>query len=312
MVMKSLITALAVVVATGALGDSALASHGGGGGGGTKVVLTPPPIPAGTFDGIGSGPVYIHDSFGHAQRTRYSQNGTIVDVVDRSEIGNIRAEYPNNQAETWIGTTTAGAPSWDFAVIGPGDPFEPLTPLQDGEFGLQDGNLALTGAEPFGPDTRPAALLPFAAPADSAYTVSADIVDFDGKTAIGFSDSSATSRNFETGGQAWLELDATGRFVTGGNTGVTRWTFHAGATTLTGTYQPDATAYNRAAVSYDPVAHVAAATVNGQVVATVPFAAPSVRYVGVEGTLFANVDDFTVRAGTVTDPPPAAVAPPTP
>jgi len=295
MVTKSLITGLAAVLAVGVLTDSALASKGGGGG--TKVVLPPPPIPAGTFDGIGPGPVYIHDSFGHAQRTRLSQKGSVVDVVSKPEVNGIRAEFPNNQTETWIGTVASGV-SWNFGVVGPGDPFEPFSPLQVNEFGDQDGLLTLEGAEPFGPDPRPAALLPFAAPTDSASTVSGDIVDFDGKTAIGFTDSSATTNNFETGGQAWLELDATGRFITGGNTGITRWTFHAGAITLTGTYDPAITAYNQAAVSYDPVAQVATATLNGQVLASVPLTARSVRYVGVEGTLFANVDNFTVRAGT--------------
>jgi hypothetical protein len=296
MLKKGLASALAVVVVAGALADSAVASKGGGGGG-NKVVLPAPPIPAGTFDGIGSGPVYIHDSFGHAQRTRLARNGSVVDVVDKPEVGGIRAEFPNNQAETWLGTG-AGA-SWRFTTIGPGDPFEPLSPLQ---VGAQDGNLMIVGAEPFGPDTRPTALLPFPAPAGSASTVSADIVDFDGRTAIGFTSSSATSRNFESGGQAWLELNAMGRFITGGDTGIVTWTFHTdglSGTTLSGTYQTDPSAYNRAAVSYDPVAHVAAATVNGQVVASVPYTARAITHAGVEGTLFANVDNFTVRAGSV-------------
>jgi hypothetical protein len=299
MVKQSFIAALAALVAAGALADSALASKGGGGGGGgTKVVLPAPPIPAATFDGIGSGPVYLHDSFGHAQRTRLSQKGSVVDVAAKPEVNGIRAEFPNNAAETWIGTVASGV-SWNFTVVGPGDPFEPLSPLQVNEFGDQDGMLSLEGAEPFGADPRPAALLPFPAPADSASTVSGDIVDFDGETAIGFTDSGATTKNFETGGQAWLELDATGRFITGGDTGITRWTFHAGDTTLTGTYEPSVTAYNQVAVSYDPVAHVAAASLNGQVIASVPYTSRPIRYVGVEGTLFADVDNFTVRAGAV-------------
>jgi hypothetical protein len=252
--------------------------------------------------------VYIHDSFGHAQRTRLARNGSVVDVASKPEVNGIRAEFPNNQAETWIGGAAAGA-SWHFAVIGPGDPFEPLTPLQVADFGAQDGDLTIEGAEPFGPDPRPNALIPFAAPATSAATVSAEIVDFDGKTAIGFTNSSATTRNFETSGQAWLELNAMGRFITGGDTGIVTWTFHTdglSGATLSGTYQTDPSAYNRVAVSYDPVAHVAAATVNGQVVASVPYTARPIAYAGVEGTLFANVDNFTVRAGTVNDPAPAA------
>jgi hypothetical protein len=246
-------------------------------------------------------PVYLHDSFGHAQRTRLAHNGSVVDVVQKPEIDGIRAEFPNNQAETWLGVGADGV-RWQFSSIGPADSFEPLSPLQvSDEFGAQDGNLMIVGAEPFGPDPRPSALLPFPAPAGSAYTVSGDIVDFDGKTALGFSSSSVTTRNFETGGQAWVELNAMGRFSTGGDTGIVTWTFHAGDTTLSGIYQTS-NPFNRVAVSYDPVAHVAAATVNGQLVASVPYTARAISYAGVEGTLFANVDNFTVRAGTVTEP----------
>jgi hypothetical protein len=49
--------------------------------------MTLTPIPAGTFDGIGPGPVYIHDSFGHAQRTRLSQKGSLVDEAQRAGPG---------------------------------------------------------------------------------------------------------------------------------------------------------------------------------------------------------------------------------
>jgi hypothetical protein len=41
-----------------------------------------------------------------------------------------------------------------------------------------------------------------------------------------------------------------------------------------------------------------------------PYTASSIKYVGVEGSLNANLDNFTVRAGTVTDPPPDSVAAP--
>ena len=82
------------------------------------------------------------------------------------------------------------------------------------------------------------------------------------------------------------------------------------ATTLDGTYVPGFTGYDRIAVSYDPVNHVAAATVDGIVVASVPYTAKPIGFAGVEGSLNANVNNFTVRAGAVTDPMPAAVAPP--
>jgi hypothetical protein len=307
--MRRTVYALAAALAL-TPASPALASHGGGGGGGTKPVLPTPEIAPGTFDGIGPGPVYVHDSFGHNQRTRYARNGSIVDVVDKAEINGIRAEFPNNQAESWIGTPTSGSASWKFAVTSPTDRFEPYTPLQDNPLVYQDGVLVIVGAEIGAPDTRPAALLPFPAPPDLASTVSGDTTDILGKTAIGFSDSSATNHNFEDAGLPWLELDTTGRYAIGGNTGIMRWTFHAGDTTLTGTYNLSFTGYNRMAVSYDPVNHVAAATVDGVVVASVPFTTSSIKYAGVEGSLHANVNNFTIRAGTVTDPMPDAVAPP--
>jgi len=165
------------------------------------------------------------------------------------------------------------------------------------DVGIQDGTLTLVGAEVGGPDERPAALLSFVAPTDSAYTVSADTVHFLGRTAIGFSDAPAANHNFETNGQVWLEVDTSGRYSIGGNTGITRWTFHTRDTTLSGTYDVSPTGFNRMAVSYDPLNHVAAASIDGVTVALVPYAGPSVRYVGVEGSLHGNVDNFTVRAG---------------
>ena len=264
-------------------------------------MLPAPAIPAGTFDGIGPGPVYVHDSFGHAQRTRYARSGAIVDVVAKPEVDGIRAEYPNNATESWSGTPTSGAPSWKLGILSVDDPFEPSTPLQVGELGAQNGNLMIVGAEPGGPDTRPSALLPFAAPAGSAATVSADVVPFVGSTAIGFSSSGATERNFETSGQAWLEVTNVG-----GATGTGRWAFHTaglGGATLTGAFAPRT--FDRIAVGYDPVAEVAEATLDGELVASVPYAAEAIGFVGVEGSLHGNVDNFTVRAGGVTDTAPA-------
>src|SRR3954463_7187938 len=128
MISKRLVTVVATLAATATFTSPALAQGGGGtggggtgGGGGTKVV-TPLPTPAiapGTFDGIGTGPVYIHDSIGHAQGTRYKQDGSIIDVGLHPEIRGTRAEYGNNKAETWIGpSVTSGAPRWQYAVVG--------------------------------------------------------------------------------------------------------------------------------------------------------------------------------------------------
>src|SRR4051812_21996111 len=152
---------------------------GGGGGGTTKTTLATPAIAPGTFDGIGSGPVYVHDSFGHAQGTRYRQDGAIMDVGRHPEVNAIRAEYGNNKTETWVGpNVTSGSPRWQFAVVGPSDPYEPYTALQDSSsLGYSDGLLMIVG-EPGSADTRPNALLPFPAPTTTATTVSGEIVGF--------------------------------------------------------------------------------------------------------------------------------------
>jgi hypothetical protein len=317
--------AAAVTVATPALAQGGGGTGGGGGGGGggtgggggggsTTTVLATPAIAPGTFDGIGPGPVYIHDSFGHAQGTRYDQGGKITDVGRHPEVNGIRAEYGNNKTETWIGPTVAsGSPRWQFASVGPSDPYEPYTALQDGGdtgLGYNDGVLFLV-QEPGSADTRPDALLPFNAPTNAASTVSGDTVGFYGRTAIGFTNSSATNANFESNGQVWLELDFSALFLNGD--GIPRWTFHTNGlsgTTLTGTVPLDNTAFNRIAVSYDPVNHVAAATINGTVVASVPYTAQSIKYVGAEGTNNANIDNFSVWNGMAPDPMPAAVAAP--
>ena len=317
MINKRILTVVVTLAAASTVASPALAKGGTGGGGtgggGTTTTTLPTPaIAPGTFDGIGPGPVYLHDSFGHAQGTRYKLDGSIQDVGRHPEVNAIRAEYGNNKTETWIGpNVTSGAPRWQFAVVGPSDPYEPYTALQDSpDLGYSDGLLTIV-SEPGSPDTRPNALLPFPAPTTSASTVSGEIVNFWASTAIGFSSSGATNANFESNGQAWLELDTTAFFLNGD--GIARWAFHTNGlsgTTLTGTFTLDVNSYNRAAVSYDPVNHVAAASINGEVVASVPYTAQTIKYAGLEGSHYANVDNFTVRAGTVTDPMPDSVAAP--
>jgi hypothetical protein len=292
---------------------------GGGGGGGSTPALPTPAIPAGTFDGIGSGPTYVRESFGFAQGTRYKQNGDVKEVFLHTNVNGIRAEYPNNKTETWIAPPeTAGGQEWDFAVVGPADPYEAYTPLQDDKVNgyYSDGELFLNGANFLdgSPDLRPNALLPFAAPTASAYTVSADSVAFFGKTAIGFTSSGAVNRNFETSGQAWLEVDFTGNFPAGGSTFVNTFVLHTdglNGPTVSGVFNGDPTSFNRLALSYDPTNRVVSASINGQTVATVPYVMTSaVKYVGVEGSWYANVDNFAVSQGAVTPLAPAPVVAP--
>jgi hypothetical protein len=285
---------------------------GGGGGGGTPTpVLTAPAIAPGTFDGIGSGPSYIRESFGFAQGTRYKQNGDIKQVFIHDNINGIRAEFPNNKTETWIAPPeTTGGQEWDFAVVGPSDPHEAYTPLQYNAVDnyYSDGTLALNGASFLdgSPDLRPNALLPFAAPTNSAYTVSGDTVGFFGKTAIGFSSSSTLNKNFETNGEAWLEVNFMGNFPAGGSTFIQKWEFHTNGLSgpsLSGTFNGDITGFNRLAVSYDPVSKMVAASINGDVVASLPYTLKSaIKYTGVEGSWYANIDNFQVNAGAIAPP----------
>jgi hypothetical protein len=288
---------------------------GGGGGGGTpKPVLATPAIAPGTFDGIGAGPVYVHESFGAGQGTRYNQSGSIVDALKLESISGIRAEHPNNRTETWS-TTPADGPTWKLSGINPGDPFEPYTALQESSFGYTDGTLMVAGDPVGSVSPRPSALLPFAAPSTSAATVSGEVVPFVGKTAIGFSTSSATTKNFESAGQAWLEIDHSQEWGPGGAAWKyrLRWEFHTdglNGTTLSGDMDYPFNGNSRAAVSYDPVNHVAEAMVDGRVVASVPYTASAIKFVGVERNWDRQRQQLHHAQGTVADPPPAAVAPP--
>ena len=317
MLDKALFTTVATLVTVAVAASPALASGGGGGGGGggtPKPVLVAPAIAAGTFDGIGAGPVYVHESFGAGQGTRYNQSGSVVDAFKLESINAIRAEYPNNRTETWL-TTPSDGPTWKLTAINPGDPFEPFTPLQQAASGYTDGTLALAGDRVGSVSPRPSALLPFAAATTRAATVSGEVVPFVGKTAIGFSTSSVTTKNFESAGQAWLEVDHSQEFGPGGAAWKyrLRWEFHTdglNGATLSGDMDYPFNGNSRAAVSYDPVNHVAAGMIDGTVVASVPYTASAIKFVGVEGSWGANVNNFTVRSGTVTDPIPAAVAPP--
>jgi hypothetical protein len=67
---------------------------------------------------------------------------------------------------------------------------------------------------------------------------------------------------------------------------------------------------SRAAVSYAPVNHVAAVMIDGTLVASVPYTASAIKFVGVERNWDPQRQQLHHAQGTVADPPPAAVAPP--
>src|SRR5207253_8609145 len=112
---KSLFTTMATLASVAVAASPALAKGGTGGGGGTpKPVLPAPAIAPGTFDGIGPGPVYVHESFGSGQGTRLDQSGSVMDALKAESVNGIRAEYPNNRTETWF-TTPADGPTWKLS-----------------------------------------------------------------------------------------------------------------------------------------------------------------------------------------------------
>jgi hypothetical protein len=239
-----------------------------------------------------------------------------VSVGGGSPIAGIRAEYPNNQAESWIGpAVSSGALRWQFASIGPADDFETYGALQDNtQFGYNDGLMMVVG-EPGAPQTRPDALLPFPAPTTSPSTVSHDESGQLTKTAVGFSNSPATNNNFETNGLVWLEIDSTTKMAPGSDGVTEKWTFHTNGlsgATLSGTVTQISPTRTRVAVSYDPVNHIAQATIDGNLVAAVPYTAPAIKYVGAEGNTNADVDNFSVWSGSATDAMPGSIAAPTP
>jgi hypothetical protein len=99
-----------------------------------------------------------------------------------------------------------------------------------------------------------------------------------------------------------------GNFPAGAGITPNTFVFHTNGTSgpsVSGTFDQDITGFNRMAVSYDPVNHVASASLNGVIVASLPYTLTgAVKYVGAEGSYNANVDNFTVATGAVTDPPP--------
>jgi hypothetical protein len=302
-------------------GGTATAGGGGGGGGGTTTTLPAPPIPPATVSGLGPAPVYLHDSFGfNFTDTRYRADGRIVAINLADAVGGIRAEYPNNQAESWIGpAATSGALRWNWAVVGPPDDFEQYVQLQDNTEGFYSDGVMMVDGEPGAPETHPDILLPFAAPAASPSTVSFDEADQRAKTDIGFTNSSATNNNFATNGLVWLEIDGLSKVQPGGDGATQHWTLHTNGlsgATMSGSYLAAGQfgpTRDRIAVSYDPVNHIAEAAINGKLVASIPYTAPAIRYVGAEGTTDADVDNFSVTSGSATDPlPPAVAAPDTP
>jgi hypothetical protein len=69
-----------------------------------------------------------------------------------------------------------------------------------------------------------------------------------------------------------------GNFPAGGSTFVNTWAFHTGGLagpSAFGTFQGDPTSFNRLAVSYDPANHLAFTSINGQVLAAVPYTPPA-------------------------------------
>jgi len=148
--------------------------------------------------------------------------------------------------------------------------------------------------------------------------VSFDEANQRAKTIVGFTNSSATNNNFATNGLVWLEVDGLTRFQPGGDGSTHYWTLHTNGLsgpTMTGSYLSAGQfgpTRDRIAVSYDPVNHIAEATINGTLVASIPYTAPAIKYVGVEGTTNADVDNFNVWAGSATDAMPPAIAAPDP
>ena len=292
----------AAALLAGALTSPASASGGkgggGGGGGGTKPVLPAPAIAPGTFEGIGPGPVYIHDPSAtpSAPATRRTARSSTPSTSPRST-----ASAPSSRT-TGPRRGSARGPrgrSWKFSVATSVGPVR-ARPRRCRTRRARHPERSARARRRRGRQPTPVrGCLPFAAPNDSAYTVSAETVPFIGKTAIGFSNSAATNAELRdrrpgvAGARHLRPLSDPGR---------QHRHRHAGPSTPARPASPAPTSPARRAGTRWRSATTRSTTSPPRASTTassssVPYTAPPVRYVGVEGSLHAVVDNFTVRAG---------------
>ena len=286
--LRKLSTAMAVCLSLSWATIPALASGpgGGGGGGGTT---TPPPSNLPTTPPAPN--ILIRESFGLSPNFLRPAGGKgLLKATNLfKSLGGFWVEYPGSNNTQWI--TPDG---WTMCPVGGYlDPYALPSPLESTDpTALTSQGVACSTVALFDAATPiPTALLPFKQPA-AKYAVSMEGWAFavaGTYVSIGLTASGATTNNFNTVGQVWLNLRNADLVPNGPLTYEWRLNGRTGPLLATGT-TVDQT-YNRMEIHYDPIGQLVNASVNGVDLGSFPLKiTPS--FVGFEGV--GNMDNFVV------------------
>lgn len=297
--IRSPLTALALA--------AMLAGCGGGGGDASPLAATanvvtilkggvkPAPTPALPSPLLTTAPapdILVRESFGMGPDTVRPAGGKgelRADYV-HTTIGGFWVEWPGSKDARWM--TPDGDQTWKFCGTNP-SPFELPSPLQ-GDEASGYFNAGCASSEWFDlPVTQhPTALLPFAPPA-TAWSVSMEgwpsAVD-GAYVALGLTSSPVLLSNFETVGDVWLSLRKQEMPLDGALVYELRLNGKTGPLLATGVV--DDMTWNQMVISYNPVAQVMSASLNGVSLGQYPMKlAP--KYAGFEGV--GILDNFVIR-----------------
>ncbi len=274
--------AAAIAAATLVLAVAPGWARGGGGGGGggntggTNPLPTEPPAPG----------VLMRESFGAAELLRpKGGNGTLREVYTHTSLAGFWIEWPGSKDTAW--STRESTQTWRFAGC-TDDPNEMPSPIQ-----VTYGNGCLSSEWFDGLIDFPTLLVPFNAPA-TAYAISLDAwpAPIPGAyVAIGLTESNLLESNLATSASVWLamlpgpHLDNFTILYELRLNGRTGPILAAGETAFMG--------WNEIRLTYDPVAEVVGASINGIDLGSYPAPLRNPRSIGIEGVGVA--DNFVVR-----------------
>jgi hypothetical protein len=252
----------------------------------TPVVASPLPTTAPAPD------ILVRESFGMGPDTMRPAGGKGDLRADylHTNIGGFWVEWPGSKNVAWM--TSDGAQTWNFCGTNP-SPYELPSPLQgSAATGFMNSGCAASDWFDLPVTQHPTALLPITLPA-TAWAVSMEgwpsVVD-GAYVAIGLTSSPVTMSNFETVGDVWLGLRKQAVMVNGPLVYELRLNGKSGALLATGVV--DDLTWNQMVISYDPVAQVMSASINGVALGHYPMKLAS-RYVGFEGV--GIMDNFVIR-----------------
>lgn len=254
---------------------------GGSGGGGTTTVTNPLPT---TAPAPG---VLVRESFGAAELFRPTGGkGTMKETYTHTPISSFWVEYPGSKNTQWLAPSEGQ--TWRFCGSSV-NPYEMFSPLQ-----VTWGNGCVASEWFDNPTENPTALMPFKAPAASAYEVSINgyPAPITGKyLAVGLTNSSLLYSNLETSASVVLVIR------TNPLTNFYTVLYELRANGMNGQLLASGETYfegfNQLALRYDPVAKTVTGSVNNTSLGVHPLTIAAPTYAGFEGVAIA--DNFIVR-----------------